>query len=565
MAARGEVRVAIVGGGIAGLTAALQLSERGYRVTVYEAKDELGGNLSAKQVGDVYHDVYPHMFCDWYVNFWNLVRNDLGLDREAHFEPRFSVKMLRREERRYLDLRSPNTFRDIFTNLRSEILPVPDMFLWGYSLLDLASQPFERREFLSQYSVNGFLRSRAYANDKIAMLHDLVLLEIWSVHGVQTSARAYKDFLKHTFSFPRSTPFAWLLKGNLEEKLIAPIRRELERRGCSIETGSPVSRVSIGNDEVSLEVGNRKTRRTDHVILAVPAEALAKLVTSGDPGHRIVDRVPYLSEVGRLRGEPIPVVDLYFKYKLPDIPREHVGLHWSGYALTFLDISQLWVDDPHKEHQTALVLAASDAYGLPGESDEEDAFLMIKRLHEFLPVFKPGRKWKDRESDIDWDKTHFRSNQTNPLFINEVGSGWWRPQASYTALPRVYFAGDAVPTDVSMATVEAAVRSGLNAARALQQREPRGEPIELAEPPSQGELALIWGKLALTPIAYAAKWWSVAFEAVRYMEKGDVVRGIIFPVATNLSLPYYYVGEWWETAARWWEKLLFDRDHDKKG
>ena len=45
--AKRAVRVAIAGGGIAGLTAALRLSQRGYQVTLYEEKPWLGGNLGS--------------------------------------------------------------------------------------------------------------------------------------------------------------------------------------------------------------------------------------------------------------------------------------------------------------------------------------------------------------------------------------------------------------------------------------------------------------------------------------------------------------------------------------
>ena len=79
-AAPERARVAIVGGGIAGLTSALRLAQSGCHVTVYEAGDCVGGNLSsAGQPGAPYQDVYPHIFPDWYANFWALFEQDLGV------------------------------------------------------------------------------------------------------------------------------------------------------------------------------------------------------------------------------------------------------------------------------------------------------------------------------------------------------------------------------------------------------------------------------------------------------------------------------------------------------
>src|SRR5919197_4463652 len=91
-----EVRVAIAGAGIAGLTAALRLAQRGYKVTVYEANPFLGGNLSAHEHNGVYHEVYCHMFSNWYNNFWAIVETDLKLPRADHFEPRTGFKFLQK-------------------------------------------------------------------------------------------------------------------------------------------------------------------------------------------------------------------------------------------------------------------------------------------------------------------------------------------------------------------------------------------------------------------------------------------------------------------------------------
>ena len=53
--------LAIVGGGLLGLTLALRLAQRGYRVTLLEAADHVGGLADAWQLGDVTWDRHYHV------------------------------------------------------------------------------------------------------------------------------------------------------------------------------------------------------------------------------------------------------------------------------------------------------------------------------------------------------------------------------------------------------------------------------------------------------------------------------------------------------------------------
>ena len=76
--------VTIAGGGLAGLTAALRLAERGYRVKLYERAGMLGGNLASRPAGaGLQLDVYPHMYLNWYRNFWALLGDVTDADRDA--------------------------------------------------------------------------------------------------------------------------------------------------------------------------------------------------------------------------------------------------------------------------------------------------------------------------------------------------------------------------------------------------------------------------------------------------------------------------------------------------
>ena len=131
--------VTVVGTGIAGLTAALTLARRGYRVTVYEKEETVGGNLGALKRGEVYHEVYPHMFGNWYKNFWKLSES-LGLTRVKDFQPMTQFKFLRRGEfPRFMQWTNLGSVRTVLPNLLSGMAPIPDMFLGAYSIIDLIS------------------------------------------------------------------------------------------------------------------------------------------------------------------------------------------------------------------------------------------------------------------------------------------------------------------------------------------------------------------------------------------------------------------------------------------
>jgi len=240
----------------------------------------------------------------------------------------------------------------------------------------------------------------------------------------------------------------------------------------------------------------------DYIVLAVPPAALALLVENGEVGRRIVDRVPHLSELQRLNSEPIAVLDLYFTRKLDGLPRENVAMVDSTCDLSFLDLSQLW-DNPAMRDVTVLTVAASDYWALSSEDPEQNGQAMIQTLHDYLPLFDPGAKW-GQSADIDWTRTHYESNKSDTLFINQVGSEAWRPHTHYAAVSNLFFAGDLCLNKIDMATVEAAVTSGLNAAIAIQQKDPLGDPIKIAHLPTCPETAILAMKLLMAPSALLA-------------------------------------------------------------
>ena len=98
--------VTIVGAGAAGLSAALRLVARGYKVTVYEATGRAGGNAGVTPVsyGDktVNFEVFPHMYGFWYDNFFDIAENELGLRRDVDFKACDRIGVIDRHKQGHL-------------------------------------------------------------------------------------------------------------------------------------------------------------------------------------------------------------------------------------------------------------------------------------------------------------------------------------------------------------------------------------------------------------------------------------------------------------------------------
>jgi phytoene dehydrogenase-like protein len=575
-------RVHVVGGGISGLTAALRLAERGYKVTVYEEKTQLGGNLAARDG----LDVYPHLFGTHYHNFWTLAERDLKLRRGegGDFEPRYTFKVLEKDKfPRYLDMLNVGSPAAVWSSLIAGVAPPAELLLAAYSLIDALSYSDADDDVLDEVSVDGFLRTRPYATDTLSKLHNTIIMTIWSVHSHETSAAAYRRFLAPNVPLP--VPLLWLLTGDLQKKLIGRLKDAIESHpDCGFDTNARVVNAVVqptdGKERpwrvTRLDVKdtrfNPKENRwttvgdgrqvyiaaDDAVILAVPPGALAFIIAPrhgwGEVGYRIVDKLPQLSQVRRLRGEPIPVLHLALTRKIENIPKEHVLLRDSAFDMTFIDLSQVWHDDDRMKYdgkeRTFLCVAASDYWAFPISDDQNSTRMaVVRKILEELVKYVPTIS----EADIDYNMSRFESNTDRMLFLNSVGGKQWQPETHYPKdIANLFFAGDLTRNPIMMATVEAAVVSGLQAAQKICEQKRHGEAIEILTADSLPRSSLLALKTMLAPWAYGAKCWSRASDVVGDLAKGDAGKAKV-SLARALTDAYATSGE---MAIDLWQSLV---------
>jgi uncharacterized protein with NAD-binding domain and iron-sulfur cluster len=514
-------RVTVAGGGLAGLTAALRLAERGYPVKLYEQKPSLGGDLGSRPGPDgVELDVYPHMYLSWYHNFWRLLGDAAGEDREERFRPFTTVKQLRRGDfPNFTAVSDATSARRMLQDVLSGAASPADMFVFAYGTVDLLAERLNPTMSLDDVSVNGFMNSRPYMTERAAAICDSFITRVWAIRSYLTSADDYRAFLEYTLAEPSAT--YWLASGPAQRQVIEPLRAALEAAGVEIHNLVSVTTVSCSDGRVS-EIGLQRdeetwTEEVDQLVLAVPEDALLSLVRSGEPGHRIVEAEPRLAEVSRLRSISIPIVHVYFNRKLPRVPAEPVGLFDSRLALAFTDISQSWESVAPFAGRTVLSLSASDPYGLPGTGPHDDGHAMLIELAEYLD-FDPGASWGE-SGDIDWERTRYEANADSRLFVNETGTDIWRPGAACEGLSNLCFAGDFCANRIGMTTIESAVTTGLEAAGVIVERCGKGAAVEITEPDSGSAAFYVWLRYAWAPYAFAAKAWSTGSDCAGWMRR----------------------------------------------
>jgi hypothetical protein len=544
--------VTIVGGGIAGLTAALRLAERGFAVTIFEQYPLIGGNLSAVKRKETYHEVYPHMFGQWYHNFWSLV-HDIGLSRERDFERRNQVGFLRLGEfPNYKVMTNLGATDTAIKNIMTGIGSLPELFIINYTILDLIARGDNEAQYLERQTLNDFIVNRPYATQSTARFFSESIDNIWSIDSDLTSAVAYQRFAKYAFKEP--SPSAWVLKGNSYERLIVPLRKKLEALKCVIVDSAEVRGVRVRGgriaeicyDEITYGEEGVELKRTQHrephavenLIIAASPGGLSDMIFSKSasrPGANAGDRsivsvLPELANVRRLGSAPLPVLYVAFTRALADIPSYYVALTDSKYALTFVKVEEL--STPEK---TVLALAASDFDSIPiklaGERARKDhaardvsaraktsywselskhsavhdaARVLLTEFNRYVPI--------NLDEDVDWDNTFFQPNLHQKLFVNQVGSEAWCTKTTYAEIPNLYFAGDTTLNPVTMATVESAVYSGCLAAHTLAAQQQhahtgRQSAVPVITPESYPTSLMFAAKVMLAPYAALAKLW----------------------------------------------------------
>lgn len=436
--------VLVIGGGLAGLTAALELVDRGFRVTVLDAAARAGGKAgSDPDIDGIMRDHGMHIFPGWYTNLRGILAR-IGVS--GSLVDHDHVAYLERDK--FPDIRTlkeTSSWRNHLHNVFRGPLPWYRNALYFYFLLDLAGQHFDQRKFLDQVSETGLLYARWYRDEEVARFCQANILHAASVNADEVSAMSWQNVVRSWLRSP--TPFFSIVRGSLQEAVIEPFVRVLRDKGVAFQLGSTVTKLDVAGGRIAgarWQAGSDAGVATaDRYVLAAPLDVVGRLVDDD-----VYAAAPDLGNIHRLQAEPMSGFYIDLSGKIPGLGSSFLFLVGSSYGLSLIDTTP---DAP----TSALSVVVSDFGPMRSLSPDLISRLVMAELRAYLPI---------PESMVV--RTALHDNADTPLYINTAGSWTDRPEAR-TQIPNLYLAGDYCQNPIDLATMEGAVVSARLAAREL--------------------------------------------------------------------------------------------------
>ena len=475
--------VTIIGGGLAGMAAALRLLERGFSVQIFESTDRLGGKAGADKFGDDWDEHGWHLFPLWYLNIFEIAKE---LSFIENFIDKTKYGYMQSDKfpmTKYLE--NPFSWQLAIRNLFNGIIPPTHSYLYQFAFIDLMSHSYSSRRQLDQIALNGFVRSKWYCTEKVVKQLEDTVSRASAIESYEMSSMTVRNVMRYWFDY--SSPWFRILNTDLQQGFILPIQRRLEELGCTIRFNKKVTSLDLVDKNIaSVEVtdvinASSKNELVEKLLVTIAVEDIVPLLSP-----KILNADARLGRVFYLRSRMMAGMTIYLNNFVPDIPDYHVNFVGSPYSLSMIDVTKVW----NKTDRSIICIVASDITALAGHGLQEAEIAILNDLKRYLPFL----------TDDNIQRINFQPHFEHPLFANTAGMWRNRPKST-TAIENLYLAGDYCRSHVDLTCMEGAVATGLLAAESIRSTKGKGEPIRVLIPTTRPRWFFVLLKALLTPCA----------------------------------------------------------------
>ncbi len=496
--------VAVLGGGVGGLSAAHELGERGFAVSVYERQASFGGKARSMAVpgsgtegrldlpGEHGFRFFPGFYKHLPDTMSRIPFGESGANCRDNLVQATRILLARDGK---LDpvwiARFPETiddFRTAFFAMFDKLdIPHDEIAYFVTRLLALATSCEQR--FHDEYEhvpFWDFIGANTRSENYRKYLGQGMTRSLVAMRAEDTSTRTVGRILLQLFYgilLPGGV-FDRLLTGPTNDVWIDPWRKHLSGRlGATLTSSATVRSLNVSGNKlrsVTIERNGRLDEiSADFYVAALPVEVMQGLLTP-----ELERAAPSLSGIRGLRTEWMNGIQFYLKTDRPLTDGHAIYLD-SSWALTSISQRQFWrnVDlSRFGDGRVGGILSVDISnWTAPGNFNGKSAMEATSREEikdEVWAQLKAalnsmGRVQLEDENLVDWflDPDIQLPNpgvvtNAEPLLINHVGSLALRPEA-YTEIGNLFLASDYVRTYTDLATMEAANEAARRATNSI--------------------------------------------------------------------------------------------------
>lgn len=450
MSTQQKKHIAVVGGGLAGLAAGVNLSRRGFRVTVFEKRPFLGGrafSFNDPETG-VEVDNGQHVFVGACAEYMSFLR-DIGTWENVRMPGRLEARVIRNGKSSWLKASSwiPGSAANLPALLGYGHISIMDRLRLLYGMMRIRFTRRKQGGPLEDETFDGWLRRHGQNDETISRFWNLIVLPALNDDITEVGADAgLMLFQTALLGAPHKAAIGYPVVG-LSRLAGDAAENFIRENGGQVRKSGDVARLCIEDGSaIGIELESGEHVAADAVLTAVPAtETLGLVQKSGiDNSH--------FSPAGQI--ETAPIVGVHIWYDRPVFEDRFVAV---------LDSPLQWVFNVTRMHEREtentgngqhIAISLSGAWQWKDRSKAELQEIFVTEMNRVFPAA------------ADAEVTRFITvKMLDATFRVAPGSEQNRlPQE--TPVPGLFLAGDWTRTGWP-STMESAVRSGNLAADAL--------------------------------------------------------------------------------------------------
>ncbi|MGB0131999.1 FAD-dependent oxidoreductase [Chlorobium sp.] len=415
------MKIAIFGAGVAGLSAAIELVDRGHSVELYEKRKVLGGKVSVWKDSDGDSiESGLHIVFGGYAQLQQYLKKVGAADNYLWKEHSLIYAEPDGKQSFFKKANLPSPWAEVVGGMQADFLTMWDKISLIRGLYPALAGNEEYFRSQDHMTYSEWHRLRGASEHSLEKLWRAIALAMNFIEPNVISARPMITIFKYFGTDYAATKFAFFRK-NPGDSMIEPMRQYIQMKGGRIFVDAKLNRFELNSDETVKQAVLQDGQKieADAYISALPVHNIKNIVPGEWFNHA------YFRNLHQFVGSPVANCQLWFDRKIT--ATDNLMFSQGTTFATFADVSVTCPDDFQKGMGSAqggsvMSLVLAPAHQLMDLPNEVITRLVMKDIHDRFPLSRDARLLKSTIVKIpqsvykavpDVDK--FRPDQTSPV------------------------------------------------------------------------------------------------------------------------------------------------------